>query len=123
MIESVAIEQRRVPGRPDGPVSCLVVRVRHPPGRPVWVRPAGISPGNAQHRFYAQAGRYAGVFWPLNEDEVRKGLDAIEVVSVEAFRRRARERGDYIEIGEAGGGGLVPDPADHGLPPPIAIER
>ena len=70
----------------------------------------GSAPSNAQHRFYSQAGRYAGVFWPLNEDQVRNSLDAIEVVSVEAFRKRAQERGDYIEIGEAGEGGPGPRP-------------
>jgi hypothetical protein len=122
-IESITIEDRRVPDGPDGPVSCLVVRASHAPDKPIWIRPAGISPDNAQHRFYAHAGRYAGVFWPLNEDQVRERLDAIEVVSVEAFRDRARKRGDYIEIGEEEKGGLVPDPADRGLPPPIAIAQ
>jgi hypothetical protein len=122
-IESITIENRRVPGGPDGPVSCLVVRVSHAPDKPVWVRPAGISPENAQHRFYSHAGRYTGVFWPLNEDQVREGLDAIEVVSVEAFRKLARARGDFIEIGEDGKGGLVPDPDDRGPPTPIAIAQ
>jgi hypothetical protein len=89
------------------------------------VRPAGISPEDvhAEHRFYARAGRYAGVFWPLNEGEVRRSLDAVEIVSVEAFRARARERGDYIEIGGGGKADLIPDPADRDLPAPIAIER
>jgi hypothetical protein len=59
----------------------------------------------------------------LNEDQVRNGLDAIEVVSVEAFRKLARARGDFIEIGEVGKGGLVPDPDDRGLPPPITIAQ
>ena len=82
----------------------------HAPDRPIWVRLKGISPDNAQHRFYSHAGRYTGVFWPLNEDQVRKGLDAIEVVSVEAFRKLARVRGDFIEIGEVGEGGPGPRP-------------
>ena len=82
----------------------------HAPDKPIWVRLEGISPDNAQHRFYSHAGRYTGVFWPLNEDQVREGLDAIEVVSVEAFRKLARSVGTIIEIGEDGRGGLVPDP-------------
>jgi hypothetical protein len=123
VIESITIEDRRVPLGPDGPASCLVVRVSHAPDRPIWVRLKGISPDNAQHRFYSHAGRYTGVFWPLNEDQVRAGLDAIEVVSVEAFRKLARARGDFIEIGEDGKGGLVPDPDDRGPPTPIAIAQ
>jgi hypothetical protein len=59
----------------------------------------------------------------LIEDQVRPNVDAIEVVSVEAFRKRARARGDFIEIGGAGSVGLIPVPADRGLPPPIAIAQ
>ena len=98
---------RLLPGRPGQPCAA---------DKPIWLRPGGISSRHAQHRFYSHAGRYTGVFWPLNEDQVRTNIDAIEVVSVEAFRKRARQRGDFIEIGEDGNVGLIPDPADRGLP-------
>jgi serine/threonine-protein kinase len=70
----VTLETMDVEARPCGPddpwegemrkVPCLVVRLSHPPNRPVLAQIDGL-PVNAEHRFYSGANFYTGVFWPV----------------------------------------------------------
>ena len=80
IIESVGVEKHSIETRPGvkEEMSCLVVRLRHPPGKPVWVVPEGLErQGDApahEHRFYEQANKYTGVFWPVTADEAARQL-------------------------------------------------
>ena len=54
-------ERRRMP--------CLVVRLEHPKGKPVWARPLGVNAAGWEHRFYTSADSYTGLFWTTTGDE------------------------------------------------------
>src|SRR5262249_12247939 len=95
------IEERDVED-PDRPtlkrkVSCLVVRLRHPEGKPVLVRPPWRYLGE-EHRFYEKAGKYTALFWPVTLPQALKSLQELEVVSLEGFRERARELGQHAVL-------------------------
>ena len=116
VIESVRLEE--MPG--GGGLRRLIVRAGYPRGERFWVRPIGLGPGWAEHRFYTTAGKYTGVFWPVTEDQVREALYGLGLVSVSDFCDRARARGfaiedlaaDFPSTGDRGpnGPGLVPEP-------------
>jgi hypothetical protein len=119
-IESVRVEDHRVEVAPGQYATrpCLVVRLRHPPGKPVWVRPrGGIDPPGVEDRFYAQANKYTGLFWPVNEDEVKKGLHSLDLFALEDFKREAEARGCLITIDDL----KPPDPGDR-RPVPIDLD-
>jgi hypothetical protein len=66
VIEAVTVEDHEIEIRPGvkEKVPCLVVRLRYPAGKPVWVVPEGleqqgVAPGH-EHRFYEQANKYPG---------------------------------------------------------------
>jgi hypothetical protein len=66
---------------------CLVVRVRHPKGRPVWVdlesRPAGIG---SDHHYFHDAGSCTCYFYGLNRPE-----DAnLVLIDLDAFKKTAQ---------------------------------
>jgi hypothetical protein len=98
VIESVTHETRLVDAEPNDPNKpkqerqCLVVRLRYPDGRkPYFVlRPEGIGGQvrGEEHRFYAEAGRYTGVFWDVDADAA-KNLSRLQVVSVEKLKTDA----------------------------------
>jgi hypothetical protein len=95
-IESVAVEEARAvevaPG--DRRVrSCLVVRLRHEPGKPFFVRPLGLRPEGAEHRFYEKANKYTGIFWNVTRDQASVALTGLGLVSLEDFKARAERRG------------------------------
>ena len=69
--------------------SCLVVRVSHAPNKPVWVRPRGIDLAGSADHFYSSANKYTGLFWPITPDGARKDLAALDVYSLEEFKRGA----------------------------------
>ncbi|MCI0457972.1 MAG: hypothetical protein L0Z62_13480 [Gemmataceae bacterium] len=71
---------------------CLVVRLQYAPGKPVLVRPPEEIAGQ-EHRFFSQAGKYTGIFWP-----VPANLTGLDVVSVDEFREDARRRGNHVRI-------------------------
>jgi Mg-chelatase subunit ChlD len=52
--------------------NCLVVRLRYPKdpdgSRPIFVQPGEREwPGGQAHRWFHQAGKYTGIFWPVTE--------------------------------------------------------
>jgi len=95
------------PGRRESK-PCLVIRVAYAPGKPVWVRPKGLNPAGHEHRFYAEARRYTGLFWPVTRDEARDSLAGLEFVSLTDFKARAERRGFALELRTLG----PPEPND-----------
>jgi hypothetical protein len=97
VLESVRIERRDVETRPgvvERDIPCLVVRLRHPAGKPFLVqvrRTVGLEQRfftGHEHRFYSEANKYTGVFWGWTEEELRKELN-LELISVEGFKKTA----------------------------------
>jgi hypothetical protein len=115
-IESVKLEKHRLEVRPgefqdiDG---CLVVRLRYPPGgEPFFVQLPGWDRGQ-EHRFFAEAGKYTGIFWPLTAEEADARrertsqtlmpplppvLRALHLISVAELKKQAL-RGQKLELG------------------------
>ena len=98
-------------------VSCLVVRLTHPPGRPVWVRLRGLTPRGQEQRFYTAIGHSTALFWPITGEEASQGLAGLSFYSVTAFKARAHARGFYVELD-----GLAPPaPGDLRPEPPVSL--
>ncbi len=99
-LEAVALEKHRVTAA-DGTTAeqpCLVVRLRHAPGRQYKVRIGGTFYSGQEHRFYRGLGRYTALFWPVTDQGAPGALARLSVVSVDAFKRRAEERGYAITL-------------------------
>jgi hypothetical protein len=124
VIESVRVEPHRVEVRPaegDRPAvretrNCLVVRVAHVPGRPVWVRLRGLNLLGEEHRFYDSAGKYTALFWPATGGDAAKLLQSIEVFSLTAFKKRAEERAFVLHLKN-----LYEPQADDERPRPVEL--
>src|SRR6185437_5058278 len=91
--------QAPVPPSPREPKTCLVVRLSHDPGQPVWVRPRGLVPDGSEHRFYTSAGKYTGIFWTVNADQARQFLTHIEVVALNDFKADCERQRYMVELG------------------------
>ena len=94
VVESVTVEELPIETRPGvrEKLPCLVVRLRYPPGKPVWVLPEGLerqgdAPGH-EHRFYEQANKYTGVFWPVTRDAALNQLRAIHLIALDRFKQQ-----------------------------------
>jgi hypothetical protein len=85
-VESVTVESREVEDRPGEKVSCLVVRLRFPKGKPVWVQPEGLNLQGQEHRFYYSAEKYTGIFWEVDQATVQDKLTALNLLSVDKFK-------------------------------------
>ena len=85
-VEDIAGEEHEVqvaPGRWEKR-PCLVVRLQHPKGRPVWVQMDGHH-GGQEHHFYAQSGRSTALFW--NVPEVKSRPFRLCLTSLESFKK------------------------------------
>ena len=69
------------------PHACLVVRVRYPEDRPVLVHLTGVPLQGQEHRLYAEANKYTGIFWPVHDSQA-KAL-SLGLISLEAFKKEA----------------------------------
>jgi hypothetical protein len=107
-IEGVTVEDRRVEVAPGEwrERSCLVVRLRHEPGKPFEARLLGLQPEGAEHRFYTAANKYTGIFWNVTRDQAGVALDGLGLVSVAGLKARAERRGYTAEWRSPG----APDP-------------
>lgn len=102
VIENVDFERRPLPsglGEAPEEVYCVVVRVRHPVGKPYLARLDGVESESSQHRHYAEAGKSAAFFWPLRKEEIAS-LRSLSLVDVEAFRQRAKALGFFVSFPE-----------------------
>ena len=95
---------------------CLVIRLAYPVGSPHFVDPDSLKVIEAtryEHRYYNRAGKYAGLFWPVNESQfeiLRKCK--FRVVSLNRLRDEAEKHGQKVEIklGSPRDGGKLPEP-------------
>ena len=103
VIEGVQVEQHYVETKPGARElkSCLVVRMSHGVGRPVRVQVRGVRVEGQEHRYYADAGKYTGIFWPVTEEQANE-LQSLGVISVNAFKREAEQRGYYMQMDKLG---------------------
>ena len=110
-LEGVRVERRLVRVREDAPPEprwCLAVRLSHPPGKPFYVRPAGLpAPAGQEHRFYQRAGEYVGLFWfagldteAVVRDLVADSLDGLQLFSVASFKKEAERLGHKAEFAD-----------------------
>lgn len=121
-VESVGIEPHLVevqPGRAEEK-SCLTVRLAFPTDTPYFVDP-GLLTGleteiaGHEHRFYTRAGRYTGLFWPVNEAQFNK-LTSLGLVSLPEILKRAEKQKAMAEI-------KLPPPQPGRLPKPIILRK
>ncbi len=88
VIESVLWEDRELPAATGGTMKekCLVVRVRHAAGRPVYVAldPERTSVGS-EHEYFSAANRYTASFYRLPN----LAIAHLIVIDVEAFKQAA----------------------------------
>jgi hypothetical protein len=105
-VESVQLERHLVelkPGVGDAASQredqmCLVVRVSHPLGHPVWAELRGLETKGAEHRYYTNAGKYTAIFWPVTPDQADKALKGLAVYSLPAFKSDAEKRGFAVDV-------------------------
>jgi hypothetical protein len=94
VLESIRIEELPVETTAGGavqPSSCLVIRLSYPENKPYMVRirtADGSTEYYAEHRWYSQAQKYTGIFPGWTEPEL-KNLQALELISIEAFKANA----------------------------------
>jgi hypothetical protein len=124
VIEGVRLEKHIVevkPGVPE-PRMCVVVRLRHSPGRPIVTRLYGVDAAGAEHRLYTAANKVTSLFWfaPDLDDKSAAALSVarLRLISVQAFKDDARGRGYWMEANDL----LAPDPADERPRPPIELK-
>jgi len=101
-IEGVDVEEHLVETRPGikEKQSCLVVRLRHAEGKPVWAEAGGLAFEGREHRFFAQANASTSLFWPATKHRAEDALRSLRLYSVPAFKREAEQRGYHIELGD-----------------------
>jgi hypothetical protein len=116
---TVAIEDHPVEVRPGvrEERSCLVVRVHHSLGQPIWVAQRGLTPEGAEHRYFPEANASTSLFWPVTEATAKAGLQRLAFVSVKAFKQEATRRGFVAEFRDLG----LPDPAGRLPSPPLPL--
>jgi hypothetical protein len=123
VIESVQVEEHWVEVKPGvrgtagqlQPLPCLVVRVRHAVGSPVWVQLRGLEPWGEEHRYYSDAGKYTALFWAVTADQAALALKGIDVYSLAAFKRDAEARKYTVELRNL----YLPDRTDTRPVPPL----
>ncbi len=77
---------------------CLVVRISHPKGKPVWVHPRGVNAAGWEHRFYTSADAYTGLFWTKSADEAFTSFNRLDLIRLDTFKRTCEDEGGYIEL-------------------------
>ncbi|MDB5313800.1 MAG: hypothetical protein JWO38_8002 [Gemmataceae bacterium] len=112
-LDAVTIETHRVEVRPGEfePRPCLVARLTHPAGRPVWVRPVGTAPLGSEVRFYRDANKVTCLYWwetpTLTADDVAARVTGFGVVSLATAKA-----GPHLELKN------VPAPSENS---PVAV--
>jgi hypothetical protein len=116
-LESVSVEQHVVETRAGvrEPQSCLVIRLSHEQGKPVWARAAGIRAVGQEHCYYS-IGSYTGLFWPVTADEAGLAMSSISLISLEEFKREAQQRGCWLKLDD------LPAPVADDLAPRAPLE-
>jgi hypothetical protein len=120
-IESLGVEDHHVTLRLGEPAlrdSCLVVRLEFPKNYPYIIDPkslTGLQVVGYEHRLYSEAGKYTGLFWPVNQPKLEK-LRSLSLIAIDAFRNQADNLKCKIDLK------LPPPRAEDQIPkPPAAI--
>jgi hypothetical protein len=78
---------------------CLVIRATHPSGEPLMAMPEGLPVLGQEHRFFAAANRYAGLFWferaasrEQLEGLIARKLAGLRLIALGAMKREAEEQ-------------------------------
>jgi hypothetical protein len=116
-VESFGVEKLKL--RDGNPTDCLVVRLRHPPGKPALAVVEGLDTSGLEHRFYSEANRYTGIFWPVTKGQLEQTNFSVKLISVEACKKEASRKNTQVELTlEAPQPGNSPPPPALQFPPP-----
>jgi hypothetical protein len=102
-IEDVRLEKHLVevhPGEALQSRSCLVIRLAYPRESPYLIDPEPlkkVDTAGHEHRFYSQAGRYTGLFWPVNQSQFET-IKRFKLVSLNRLQKEAVKRKNRAEI-------------------------
>ena len=114
VVESVSLETHTVmiDSERSAQQPCVVVRIAHPHDFPVRVRLDALGIAGSEERFYQEAdktmAKTMSLFWPITSDQPPAAIRRLELVSLNGFKREARERGFHIRLEGLG----QPVPAD-----------
>jgi hypothetical protein len=101
ILESLGVEPYRLEtekGKPPRLERCLVVRLRYPVKRgPYFVQLLDWHQGQ-EHRFYREAGKYTGIFWPVPGELNELSLNLISVAELKK-KAPGGEKGTTLELG------------------------
>jgi hypothetical protein len=97
--------------------NCLVVRMRHDRDRPIIIRLDGIQPAGSEHRLYAKANKMTALYW-FPEEKTGLGDVRLRVISVNAFKDAAVQRGYHLRVGDL----ASPEPTDFRPRAPIELK-
>ncbi|MBN9121191.1 MAG: VWA domain-containing protein, partial [Planctomycetes bacterium] len=106
--EAVAVEEHEVDVSPGvrEKRSCLVVRLSHAAGAPVFVRPLGVKPAGREVRVYKAANRTTCLFWWPGPGAARVGeVSGFEFVSLNRALRAAEGDRRHLTL-------IAPDPTE-----------
>jgi hypothetical protein len=92
-LEAASIEEHAIDGENE-PRKCLVLRIAHPPGQPLWLRPMDVTPERSEVRFYREANRTTCIFWGIDAAQ----FTGFEVVVLNDALRRSRELGHHAVL-------------------------
>lgn len=99
-IEEATVEERTVVTSPGNmkQQSCLVMRLKFPPGNAVWARADGMMLAGGQDMLFNDIGRATCVFWPVTRDQVDEMLSGWTLTSLNTFKQRAEQRGYMLDM-------------------------
>jgi hypothetical protein len=88
------------PGQPPQLQPCLVIRLAYPVGSPYFADPDSLKETTRyEHRSYSPAGKYAGLFWPVNESQFKNLQGSkVRLFSLNRLREQAEKRQQKVEI-------------------------
>lgn len=116
IVESIGLEDHRVEVAPDEPTQvkrCLVIRLKFSGDRPCVVDPAsflGLEITGHEHRVYARAGKYTGLFWPVNQPQFKR-IAGFSLIDLREFRAQAEKQATLeIKLGQPRVEDRVPAP-------------
>jgi hypothetical protein len=71
---------------------------------------SGLRIGGHEHRLYSQAGKYTGLFWPVNPPELQR-LAGLGLIALDQFRGQAEKQNTLeIKLGQPAVESQIPAP-------------
>ncbi|MBP3959288.1 VWA domain-containing protein [Gemmata sp. G18] len=101
-LDSITIEEHGVEVAPGERQkrTCLVVRLTHPEGNPIFARPRGITPAGREIRLYEGANKLTCLFWwpGLTEADAKTKVTGLEFVVLNDALRAAEKDGRHLTL-------------------------